>query len=54
MSGEHGEAFRTETLVVHRGVYKDTAYNSVTTPIYPTSTFAFERVGVHKGYDYTR
>ncbi len=54
MSSEHGESFQTETLAVHRGVYKDTAYNSVTTPIYPTSTFAFERIGVHKGYDYTR
>lgn len=43
-----------ETLAVHHGVYKDTAYNSVTTPIYPSSTFAFERLGVTKGYDYTR
>lgn len=46
--------WRPETLAVHTGVYKDTAFNSVTTPIYPTSTFAFERVGVTKGYDYTR
>lgn len=46
--------YRPETLAVHRGVYKDTAFNSVTTPIYPSSTFAFERVGVHKGFDYTR
>jgi cystathionine beta-lyase/cystathionine gamma-synthase len=35
-------------------VSKDSAFNSVTTPIYPTSTFAFERIGVTKGYDYTR
>ena len=54
MSREHDGPLRAETLVVHRGVYKDGAYNSVTTPIYPTSTFAFERVGVTKGYDYTR
>jgi len=46
--------YRLETLAVHQGVYKDTAFNSVTTPIYPSSTFAFERVGVNKGYDYTR
>src|SRR5512146_2328335 len=54
MSRELDGPLRTETLAVHRGVYKDGAYNSVTTPIYPTSTFAFERVGVNKGYDYTR
>ena len=43
-----------ETMAVHAGVYKDSAFNSVTTPIYATSTFAFERVGVHKGFDYSR
>ncbi len=46
--------WKPETLAVHTGVYKDSAFNSVTTPIYPTSTFAFERIGVHKGFDYTR
>lgn len=54
MSRQNENPLRTETLVVHQGVYKDAAYNSVTTPIYPSSTFAFERVGVTKGYDYTR
>ncbi len=54
MSRQNDSSLRTETLVVHQGVYKDGAYNSVTTPIYPSSTFAFERVGVTKGYDYTR
>lgn len=43
-----------ETQAVHQGVYKDSAFNSVTTPIYPSSTFAFEKMGVHKGFDYTR
>lgn len=43
-----------ETTAVHAGVYKDSAFNSVTMPIYATSTFAFERVGVHKGFDYSR
>ncbi len=43
-----------QTLAVHTGVYKDTSYDSVTTPIYTSSNFAFERVGVNKGYDYTR
>lgn len=42
------------TSCVHTGVYKDTSYNSVTTPIYPTSTFAFDRLGQNRGFDYTR
>ncbi len=42
------------TKSVHTGVYKDSSYNSVTTPIYPTSTFAFDKLGKNKGYDYTR
>jgi O-succinylhomoserine (thiol)-lyase len=45
---------KRETAAVHVGVAKDTTYNSVTTPIYPSSTFRFETVGTHKGYDYTR
>ncbi len=45
---------RLQTKAVHTGVDKDTAYNSVTTPIYQTSTFRFEDIGVTKGYDYTR
>ena len=45
---------RFETQSVHNGVYQDDTFNSVTTPIYPSSTFYFERVGVHKGYDYSR
>lgn len=42
------------TKAVHAGVYKDSSYNSVTTPIYPTSTFYFDALGKNKGYDYTR
>ena len=45
---------RDETKAVHTGVYADGSYNSVTTPIYPSSTFYFDKVGVNKGYDYTR
>lgn len=54
MNTKNHDAWRPQTRAVHTGVYKDSAFNSVTTPIYPTSTFAFERVGVNKGYDYTR
>ena len=42
------------TKAVLTGTAKDTQYNSVITPIYPTSTFRFEKLGKHKGYDYTR
>lgn len=42
------------TRAVHTGVYKDASYNSVTTPIYPTSTFYFDALRKNKGYDYTR
>jgi len=42
------------TSAVHKGVYKDKTFNSVTTPIYPTSTFYFDALGKNKGYDYTR
>jgi O-succinylhomoserine (thiol)-lyase len=43
-----------ETRCVHTGVEKDAAFNSCTTPIYPTSTFRWEALGKTKGYDYTR
>jgi cystathionine gamma-synthase len=45
---------RLQTQTIHTGVDKDTAYNSIMTPIYQTSTFRFEDVGRTKGYDYTR
>jgi cystathionine gamma-synthase len=45
---------RLQTRTVHVGVNKDTAYNSIITPIYQTSTFRFEDIGVTRGYDYTR
>jgi cystathionine gamma-synthase len=43
-----------ETKCVHGGVHKDQQYNSVTTPIYPTSTFFWNTLETHSGYDYTR
>jgi len=45
---------KPQTSAIHSGVAKDTTFNSVITPIYQTSTFRFEDVGVTKGYDYTR
>lgn len=43
-----------ETRAVHTGVHKDGQFNSVTTPIYPTSTFFWNDVETHSGYEYTR
>jgi cystathionine beta-lyase/cystathionine gamma-synthase len=43
-----------ETRAIHVGQEPDEATGAVTTPIYQTSTFAQEAVGVHKGYDYAR
>ncbi|QDT38957.1 trans-sulfuration enzyme family protein [Stratiformator vulcanicus] len=43
-----------QTRCVHVGVDKDPAYNSATTPIYPTSTFYWDDPETTKGYDYTR
>ena len=43
-----------ETRSVHVGVDKDSAYKGVITPIYPTSTFAWDDLTTNRGYDYTR
>ncbi len=43
-----------ETRAIHAGQEPDPATGAVTVPIYQTSTFAQEAVGVHKGYDYAR
>ncbi len=45
---------RFETLAIHAGERPDKAYGAVAVPIYQTSTFAFEDLGKHKGYDYSR
>jgi len=47
-------ARRIETICVHEGSRKDTTFNSVTTPLYFTSTFRFDGPGRTKGYDYSR
>jgi len=43
-----------ETRAIHAGQEPDPATGAVITPIYQTSTFAQEGVGVNKGYDYAR
>ncbi len=43
-----------ETKCIHGGVHKDQQYNSVTTPIYASSTFSWYDLEKNTGYDYTR
>jgi cystathionine gamma-synthase len=43
-----------ETRAIHVGQEPDPATGAITTPIYQTSTYVQEAVGVHKGYDYSR
>jgi cystathionine gamma-synthase len=43
-----------ETRAIHEGQDPDPATGSVTVPIYQTSTYVQEAVGVNKGYDYAR
>jgi cystathionine beta-lyase/cystathionine gamma-synthase len=45
---------RFETLAIHAGQEPDPATGAVMTPIYQTSTYVQQDVGVHKGYDYAR
>ncbi|MFZ5557588.1 MAG: trans-sulfuration enzyme family protein [Pseudomonadota bacterium] len=42
------------TRIVHAGQDTDTAYRSVSLPIYQTSTFRFADVGAHAGFEYSR
>lgn len=48
------DAMHFETKAVHVGVNKDPRYGSVTTPIYPTSTFEWNNVEDSGEYEYTR
>jgi cystathionine beta-lyase/cystathionine gamma-synthase len=43
-----------ETRAIHVGQEPDPATGAVITPIYQTSTYVQEAVGVNKGYDYSR
>jgi cystathionine beta-lyase/cystathionine gamma-synthase len=43
-----------ETRAIHEGQEPDPATGALTTPIYQTSTFVQDAVGVNKGYDYAR
>ena len=52
--GKDYSGYDFATRAVHAGVEKDPSFNSATTPIYPTSTFFWDDLKHHRGYDYTR
>jgi cystathionine gamma-synthase len=43
-----------ETRAIHAGQAPDETTGAVVTPIYQTSTYAQDEVGVHRGYEYSR
>jgi cystathionine beta-lyase/cystathionine gamma-synthase len=50
----YNRAMDFETRAIHDGQEPDPATGAVTVPIYQTSTYVQDAVGVHKGYDYSR
>src|SRR5436309_16093259 len=45
---------RFETLAIHAGQAPDPATNAVVVPIHPTTTYAQDGLGGHKGFEYSR
>jgi cystathionine gamma-lyase/cystathionine beta-lyase/cystathionine gamma-lyase/homocysteine desulfhydrase len=43
-----------DTICIHAGQTPDPATGAIVTPIYQTSTYVQEELGVHKGYEYAR
>jgi cystathionine gamma-lyase/cystathionine beta-lyase/cystathionine gamma-lyase/homocysteine desulfhydrase len=45
---------RFDTICIHAGQVPDPSTGAIITPIYQTSTYVQEALGVHKGYEYAR
>ncbi|CCM12057.1 cystathionine gamma-synthase [Helicobacter heilmannii] len=45
---------RLQTKCIHGGISEDATTGAVSVPIYQTSTYHQEKVGQHKGYEYSR
>lgn len=45
---------RFATRAIHAGQHPDPATGAIMTPIYQTSTYVQDAIGVHKGYEYAR
>ncbi len=52
--GQPNETSGFETRAIHAGQPPDPATGSVITPVYLTSTYVQEQVGITKGYEYSR
>ena len=48
------DEYRFETLAIHAGQEPDPATGAVVTPIHPTTTYAQDGLGGHKGFEYSR
>jgi cystathionine beta-lyase len=48
------ENMKFGTKAIHAGVEPDPTTGAIMTPIYQTSTYVQEKVGQHKGYEYSR
>ncbi len=48
------ETARFSTVCIHAGQEPDPSTGAIITPIYQTSTYVQEEVGLHKGYEYAR
>ena len=51
---ETTERLQFATNAIHAGQDSDPATGALITPIYQTSTFALDELGVNKGYKYAR
>src|SRR6188474_1714448 len=45
---------RFSTVCIHAGQEPDPSTGAIVTPIYQTSTYVQDELGVHKGYEYAR
>jgi cystathionine beta-lyase/cystathionine gamma-synthase len=45
---------RFNTICIHAGQTPDPSTGAIVTPIYQTSTYVQDALGVHKGYEYAR
>ncbi len=46
--------YRPATVSIHGGLAPDSAFGAILTPIYQSTTYVQEAVGVHKGFTYSR
>ena len=49
-----GERARVDTICIHAGQVPDPSTGAIIIPIYQTSTYVQDALGVHKGYEYAR